>query len=97
MSKHLSPFEVCERLVAPREELGPIVGLGPKASYGWRFESNWRDAGDFPSARIMRRLLAYSSARQLGLTEKHLIWGAPAAEIEEILAARRAGPAVAAE
>lgn len=97
MVKMMTPFETCERLIGPPETIAGVCEMAAKSPYAWRFPVGTRDAGDFPSTRIMRRLLAYSAARNLGLTEKHLIWGAPAAEIEEILAARRDDPAVAAE
>ncbi|MDD8022439.1 MAG: hypothetical protein PHX82_04960 [Paracoccaceae bacterium] len=98
MSKHLAPIEVVEALIGPPETVGPIVGLNDKATYLWRRGSGSRDAGDIPAARYMRRLLAHASSKSLGLTAEHLIWGAPAAEIEQILAARGADrPPVAAE
>lgn len=93
----MTPAQVAEALIGPPPVLGPALGVSVSAPFQWRYQRGRRDAGDFPSAAIMRRLLAYSSARGLGLTEKHLIWGATATEIEEILAARRDGPAVAAE
>ncbi|RWR32499.1 hypothetical protein D2T31_00510 [Sinirhodobacter populi] len=97
MTQHLTPFDICARLIGPPEAIAEACGLSAKAPYAWRFEASTRGAGDLPSAPVMRRLLSYSSARNLGLTEKHLIWGADAAEIEEILAARRGDPALAAE
>lgn len=96
MSKHLAPIAVVETLIGPPETVGPILGLNDKATYLWRYGSGQRDAGDIPSARHMRRLLAHSAAQGLGLTEAHLIWGAPAAEIEGILAARGGIPPSAA-
>jgi hypothetical protein len=35
----------------------------------------------------MRLLLAHAAARGIPLTAEHLIWGAPAAQIEALLAA----------
>lgn len=90
MSSHLTPAQVCERLLGPPEVLGPIGGNGSKSAYVWRQASKFRDAGDLPSARIMRALLTHASARGIPLRPDHLIWGAPAAEIEALLSAREA-------
>lgn len=95
MSSHLTPLNVCELLIGRPEALAPICGVDPKTPYGWRNPSKSRAAGDLPGAIHQRALLAHSNARGLGLTAEHLIWGAPAAEIEEILSRRV--PAVAAE
>lgn len=83
---HLTPVQVCERLIGPPEVLGPAIGFGTKAAYHWRNSRDRRAAGDLPSADVMRRLLAYSDAHGLGLTPAHLIHGAPLAEVEDILA-----------
>lgn len=88
MGKHITPLEVAERLVGPIEEVGEIVGLHRKSPYVWRRPSREREAGDLPSAPIMRRLLAHSDAHGLGLTADHLIRGASQDEIDAILAAR---------
>jgi len=96
MSTHLTPLDVCEALIGGPEVLAPICGRNAKSPYLWRRSANGRAAGDIPSTIHMRALLAHSAARGLGLTADHLIWGAPAAEIDAILA-RRASPAVAAE
>jgi len=95
MSNNLTPLAICERLIGPPEVLGGVAGLGPKAAYGWRRPSKNRDAGDL-SPRIMRALLAHAAARGIPLRADHLIWGAPAAEIEA-LANPAANPAQAAE
>lgn len=86
----LTPMQVCEKLIGPPEVLGPAIGYGLKAAYHWRRERDGRRPGDMPSAEVMRLLLAHSSARRLGLTAEHLIWGAPETEIQEILAGRDA-------
>ncbi|WP_420415809.1 hypothetical protein [Marinovum algicola] len=83
-SKHLTPLQVCERLVGPIEALGPIAGLGEKAAYHWRQPSRIRDAGDIPS-KAMRAILSHAAARELPLTEAHMIWGAPEAEVVQLL------------
>jgi hypothetical protein len=90
MGKHLTPFDVVERLIGKPEKVGEIVSVDPKAPYHWRKEAGLRAAGDLPYAVHMRSLLAHSTAHNLGLTADHLIWGAPVAEIEAILAERDA-------
>lgn len=90
MSKHRTPMEVCEALIGRPETLAAICGINPKAPYGWRQVSKGRPAGDLPFAAHMRALLAHSALHHLGLTAEHLIWGAPEAEIEAILAGRDA-------
>jgi len=91
MSKHLTPTEVCEALIGKPDVLASICHIDPKAPFGWRQASKGREPGDIPHARHLRALLAHSAARQLGLTAEHLIWGAEAAQIEAILAARAGG------
>lgn len=95
MKHELTPLEVCERLIGHLQVIADVVGYGPTAPYLWEKPAKNRDAGDLPSAQIMRLLLAHSTAQGLGLTADHLIWGAEEAEIAEILAARQAGPAPA--
>lgn len=85
MSDHLTPLEVCERLIGIGS-IAEVLGYDRSAPFGWRHPSSSRDAGDFPSARIQRRLLAYAVARQIPLTAEHLIWGASADEIEALKA-----------
>lgn len=92
MGKHLTPLEVCERLIAPIQSLGPICGLGPKAAYLWRHANSSRDPGDIPSGPNQRALLDHSDAHGRGLTALHLIRGADEAEIAAILAARAPQP-----
>lgn len=87
MSRNLTPTEVAERLIGPPDVLGAIIGMGDKAAYGWRHGSKFRDAGDFPSPRHMRALLAHAAARGIPLRAEHLIWGADAAEIEALASA----------
>jgi hypothetical protein len=95
MRDNLTPFEVCERLIGPPPVLAEVIGYDRTATYGYRYPAKGRDAGDFPSARIMRALLAHSQAHGLGLTAEHLITGATEAEIEAVLAARVARTDVA--
>lgn len=87
MSDHLTPLEVCERLIGIGS-IAEVLGYDRSAPFGWRHPSSSRDAGDFPSARIQRRLLAYAAARQIPLTADHLVWGASAEEIEALMANR---------
>ncbi|MGS4947406.1 hypothetical protein ACVDG3_18160 [Meridianimarinicoccus sp. RP-17] len=94
MSSHLTPFEVTIRLFGSSEEVSSIAGLHRKSGYAWHAASKWRDAGDLPSTRVMRALLAEARARGIPLEHRHLIEGAPAAEIDALLGADR--PAVAA-
>jgi hypothetical protein len=77
-------MDVCQRLIGPPERLAAVVGTGAKAPYQWRRASDNRDAGDLPSARHMRALLAFAAAQGIPLTADHLIWGADAAEIEAL-------------
>ena len=90
MSSNLTPIQVCERLLGGPAALGSIAGLNDKAAFHWRHPTKWRDAGDLPSARIMRSLLAHAAARGIPLTADMLIWGADAAEIDALLASRQA-------
>jgi hypothetical protein len=92
MSNHLTPFDVCERLIGKPETVAEVSGLHKKSAFPWRHASKWREAGDLPSAKVQRALLAHSDAHRLGLTAEHLIWGADEAKIEAILA-ERAAPA----
>lgn len=70
------------------EEVGRILGRHPKTAYLYRHASGLRDAGDLPSARHMRTLLARAAARGIPLTPDHLIWGASADELAELTAPR---------
>lgn len=97
----MTPVDVAESLLGAGNTIAAIVGFERTAPYNWRNPSKFRDAGDFPSTRIQRALLAHSEAHGLGLTADHLIRGAARAEVEAILAAREsaapARQAVAAE
>lgn len=75
-----------DRLVGPPEIQAQIAGQNPKAPFLWRRPSKWRDAGDLPSARYMRAFLAHAAATGRPLTAEHLVWGAPAEEIDALLA-----------
>lgn len=88
MSHNLTPMQVCERIIGKPGEIGRAIGYNEKAAFHWRHERAGRDAGDLPSARVMRALLAHSDANNLGLTAEHLIFGATATEVDLILAAR---------
>lgn len=88
MSDHLTPLEVCEKLIAPRKSLGELIGYKPKAAYNWVNGSAWRSPGDMPPD-ANRRLLDYAEARGIPLTAEHLIRGADLAEIEALLSEGR--------
>lgn len=90
MSEHLTPFEIVTALLGRPEDIAPMIDRHPKAAHHWRHGTSLRDAGDIPSARIMRALLGHAAARGIALEPRHLIWGADAAEI----AALRAAPSV---
>jgi hypothetical protein len=90
MSNHLTPLEVCERLIGKPEAVAEASGLHKKSAFPWRYASKWREAGDLPSAKVMRQLLDHSATHRLGLTAHHLIWGADEAEVAAILAQRDA-------
>ncbi|MEM9579081.1 MAG: hypothetical protein AAF891_00220 [Pseudomonadota bacterium] len=83
MSSHLTPLEVCERLVAPLANLGAIAGQNEKAAYAWKNGSKWRDPGDLPP-RANRRVLRYSRRNNIPLTAEHLIWGASIEEVHAL-------------
>jgi hypothetical protein len=84
MSKDLTPLEVCERLIAPVEDIGPIVGYSLKAAYNWRRPSKFRRAGDLPGV-VQRKLLDHARARGILLKPEWLIEGADADEISAAL------------
>lgn len=90
MSKHLTPYEVCKRLIGPPSVLAGICAIDDKAPFHWARPSALRDPGDLPSTRHQRSLLAHAAARGIPLTADMLIWGADAAEIDALLASRQA-------
>lgn len=96
MSRHLTPLEVCERLIGLPDILGPIAGRDVKSPYHWRNATKGRDAGDLPSTIIQRKLLNHAKANSIPLTADHLIFGADSAAIDALVA-KMAVPMVAAE
>lgn len=86
MSSHLTPIQVCEALFGSIEDVGRILGRHPKTAYLYRHASGLRDAGDLPSARHMRTLLARAAAQGIPLTADHLIWGASAEDVAALVA-----------
>lgn len=84
MSKHLTPLEVCERLIAPRARLGELIGYKPKAAYNWVNGSVWRAPGDMPPD-ANRRILRHARAMGIVFEPVWLIEGADASEIEALL------------
>lgn len=99
MSNILTPVAVAEMLLGSIETVARASGRHEKAGYRWRYENSARVAGDLPSVDAIRHLLAHTAARSIPLKPEHLIWGAPAAEIEALLEEMRRKPApdVAAE
>lgn len=99
MSSHLTPYEVCERMIGGPDAIGAILEVHPKTPFSYRHASKGRDAGDLPSTRHQRKLLTWARAHDLPLTPEHLIFGADAAEIEALMRATDPAPAaqVAAE
>ncbi|VDS07926.1 hypothetical protein PARHAE_01106 [Paracoccus haematequi] len=91
--QHLPPLEVAEKLLGGLAAVSRIAGRSEKVGYQWRHKNYTRQPGDLPSADVMRKLLAYSDRHGRGLKPEHLIWGAPAAEIEALLEQMRARPA----
>ena len=73
--------------------LANILGVDEKTPYRYRSASSWRAAGDFGGIPQLRKLLAHSEARQLGLTARHLVCGATEDEVAAILRAREDGVA----
>ncbi|MBY5988191.1 hypothetical protein [Roseovarius atlanticus] len=84
MSKHLTPLDVVECLVALLPELHSIAGCHPKSPWGWRRKSAWRDAGDIPHP-AMRLIHAHAAKQGIPLTTDHLVWGASWDEVQELL------------
>lgn len=84
MSSHLTPLEVCERLIAPVAKLGLLAGMRTKSAYAWQHGSQWRDAGDLPP-RVNRRLLSFARGNGIPLTAEHLIFGAKRSDVENLL------------
>lgn len=82
---HLTPLQVAEALIGPPTAVSRAAGLTHKAAYNWRFGSAVREAGDIPTVMHMRSILAYAAAHAIPLKPEHLIWGAPAAEVEALL------------
>jgi len=93
MTLHLTPLQVCERLIGKPEQIASAIGLHEKSAYHWRNARTGRAAGDLPSATVMRALLAYAAARQIPLTAEHLIWGASEDELAALIAAAPVQPA----
>lgn len=83
MSRHLTPLEVVERLIAPAKQLGERLGYHPKSAYHWRSGSRWRNPGDMPPA-ANRRALQIAELLGAPLVPRHLIWGASAEEVEAL-------------
>jgi len=65
--------------------LSEICGYGAKAGYTWRKPAKGRDAGDLPSARIMRQMLLHCRKHKIALQPEWLIFGAPEADVTAAL------------
>lgn len=78
----LTPLQVCERMFDGIEATSIAADCAPKSAFGWRWESKNRDAGDIPSARHMRALLAHARTIGRPLTAQDLIYGADSADID---------------
>lgn len=87
MSNHLTPTEISFRLLGGYKGVAAILGQTEKAPLGWKNGSKWRDAGDIPSVRTMRTLLAAAAQRRIALTANHLIYGGSEAEIAALMPA----------
>tara|TARA_R100000789_G_scaffold64101_2_gene60708 strand:+ start:760 stop:1047 length:288 start_codon:yes stop_codon:yes gene_type:complete len=86
MSDHLTPLEVCERLIGKLPVIEQITGRKPKGAYAWRRPAQGRRSGDMP-ADVNRTLLKYAKRHGIPLTPAHLIWGASRSEIDALLQA----------
>ncbi len=84
MSKHLTPAEITFRLFGGPRGVSEILGGHEKTPLAWKRPSKLRDAGDIPSARIMRALLSAAAHRRIPLTAAHLVCGASEAEIAKL-------------
>ena len=90
MSNHLTPLQVCERIIGSVELISRICGNDEKAGYQWRHARSNRDAGDFPSTRHLRAILAYAAKKGLPLEADWLIFGASEREVDLALQAHAA-------
>lgn len=93
MSKHLTPVEVCERLIGPIEDVARVAGAHPKQGYKWRAASKWACAGDFRSLHHVRALHAHARAQGLPVTLEHLVYGAPEDVVRALEGGARRGGA----
>lgn len=84
MSYHLTPLEVCEKLIAPRNSLGELIGCKEKAPYGWARPSKYRQAGDLPNY-AQRKMLTEFRRRKLKIDPAWLIEGAARADVDRFL------------
>ncbi|MEM9726075.1 MAG: hypothetical protein AAF909_11495 [Pseudomonadota bacterium] len=85
MKTRLTPADVVFAMIGPPDVVGPICETHVATPYNWMRASGGRDAGDIPSARHMRRLLAHAEAEGIPLTAEHLIRGATQAELDALL------------
>lgn len=97
MSAHLTPTDVAERLFGSLEAVSVAAGYHPKTAYKWHLPSrtNYREAGDIPSAAVMRRLMRAAQEHGIPLELRHLVYGADADEIARLLEPAQGGAAAA--
>lgn len=102
MNAPVTPTGVAIALLGTYREVARACGLSDTVIHNWARPSAHRDAGDIPSARHQRAILA--ACERLGLPSERvalvLIRGASPAELAELVALRDAAgeaPKVAAE
>jgi len=87
MSSHLTPVEVCERVIGGIEQVATAGGRHPKSAYQWRHASGQRAAGDLPNPAVQRAILEFCRANGLPMQPEWLINGLDKDELAAALAA----------
>ena len=77
----VTPLDAVHELIGPADLIAEICEIDRTTVISWQRGGKYRNAGDIPSARHMRRLVEYSRKRNLGLTYEHVVSGAPSEEI----------------
>ncbi len=85
MSSNLTPTEVSFRVFGGYKGVAAILGHSEKTPISWKNGTKWRDAGDIPSVRTIRTLLAAAAQRRIPLQPRHLIFGATEADIAALM------------
>lgn len=83
MKQHLSPVDVCVALLGSVPAVGEAAGLRGKSAFPWRRPSNFRDAGDLPSVRVLRKIHGELVARDLPVKLEWLVYGAAIDDLVE--------------